>query len=339
MYLYKFALGGIMEIFASLLGNEKIKNSLGCAIRDSKFLHAYIIEGAKGTGKRTIARLSAAAIMCRSRESLPCGKCDTCRKILNDNCVDVKMTDTYKADDVRDVKEKLYESPTECDYKIYIFNDAQKMTVKAQNSLLLALEEPPVNVVFFLLCTDAGALLETIRSRAQILHTEPLDSDTIFGYIKKNGLAPGISDDRLKEIILCSGGSLGYVIDMANPQDAKNLAEKRERALRFVKSILSPNADGYSFIYSLQALSREDISEMLSDALSLIRDMTVTKKDKSARLCFFTTYENAFDTASPYDIKKLLACYENVERALYDIASNASVINTLALIMAEKKGK
>ena len=318
-----------MEIFGSLIGNENIKKSLGSEIASSKFLHAYIIEGKKGTGKHTVARLAAAAIMCHGKEKVPCGECDTCRKILSDNCADVKFSDAFKVDDVRKIKETLYETSTECDYKVYIFNDAQKMNVKAQNALLISLEEPPENVVFFLLCTDANALLETVRSRAQILRTEPLDKKTIFEYVRSSGIASELSDERLNEIILCSGGSLGYVLDMANPQNANALIEKRQKALKLTTALLSPGAEGYSFISSLSSLSREDTVETLLSVLTALRDLIVLKKDRGANLCFFASRDEALSLSSKANLKKLTSFYDATEIAINDVNSNASVMSTL----------
>ena len=71
-----------MEIFKNLIGNDDIKNTLGSAIKNRVFSHAYIIEGDYGTGKHTVARLASSAIMCQGNGDLPCGKCDFCRKIL-----------------------------------------------------------------------------------------------------------------------------------------------------------------------------------------------------------------------------------------------------------------
>ena len=114
-----------MDIFDSLIGNDDIKNTLGNSIVNSEFLHAYIIEGPTGTGKHTVARLASAAIMCQNRDSssvLPCKGCSLCKKILNDNCTDVRFFDAFKVDDVRKIKEELYESATECEYKVYILH-------------------------------------------------------------------------------------------------------------------------------------------------------------------------------------------------------------------------
>lgn len=328
-----------MEIFKNLIGNDDIKNTLGSAIKNGVFSHAYIIEGDRGTGKHTIARLASSAIMCQGGGDLPCGKCDFCRKILNDNCADVRFFDAFKVDDVRKIKETLYESSTECPYKIYIFNDAHKMNIKAQNALLISLEEPPKNVVFFLLCQDASYLLETIRSRAQLLRTKPLSNSVIFKYIRDNMLS-SLNDDSLNEIIVSSRGSLGYVIDMLDEKRAEELLSSREKISSFAEALLSNDISSYSMITSLFSMSRDALKELLSSALIAVRDMAVIKKDKNAALCFYASRENVIKLASRHSLKKILGIYDAIEKGLYDFGSNSNVPNTLTsiLINAKKKG-
>ena len=328
-----------MEIFKDLIGNDDIKNTLGSAIKNGVFSHAYIIEGDKGTGKHTIARLASSAIMCQSGGDLPCGKCDFCRKILNDNCADVRFFDAFKVDDVRKIKETLYESSTECPYKVYIFNDAHKMNVKAQNALLISLEEPPKNVVFFLLCQDASYLLETIRSRAQLLRTKPLSNDVIFKYIRDNMLS-SLSDESLNEIIVSSRGSLGYVLDMLDEKKAEELLSSREKISSFAEALLSNDISSYTKITSLFSMQRDALKELLSSALIAVRDMAVIKKDKNATLCFYASRENVVKVASKHSLRKILGIYDAIEKGLYDFSSNSNVPNTLTsiLINARKKG-
>lgn len=328
-----------MEIFKNLIGNDDIKNTLGSAIKNGVFSHAYIIEGDKGTGKHTIARLASSAIMCQSGGDLPCGKCDFCRKILNDNCADVRFFDAFKVDDVRKIKETLYESSTECPYKVYIFNDAHKMNIKAQNALLISLEEPPKNVVFFLLCQDASYLLETIRSRAQLLRTKPLSNGVIFKYIRDNMLS-SLSDESLNEIIVSSRGSLGYVLDMLDEKKAEELLSSREKISSFAEALLSNDISSYTKITSLFSMQRDALKELLSSALIAVRDMAVIKKDKNATLCFYASRENVVKVASKHSLKKILGIYDAIEKGLYDFGSNSNVPNTLTsiLINARKKG-
>ena len=326
-----------MEIFKGLIGNEEIKNTLGSAIKNNRFSHSYIIEGEYGTGKHTVARLAAAAIMCQGSGDLPCKKCDFCRKILNDNCADVRFFDAFKVDDVRKIKETLYESSTECPYKIYILNDAHKMNIKAQNALLISLEEPPKNVVFFLLCQDASYLLETIRSRAQLLRTKPLDNEVILKHVRDNSLS-SLSDGKLREIIASSRGSLGYVIDMLDEKKAASLLERREKITNLVEAFLSKDINSYSEIISTFSMPRDTVKELLNASLLAVRDMAVIKKDKNAALCFYASRENLISMAAKHSLKDILSLYDAISKSIEDFNFNANVPNTLvSLAMSVKK--
>ena len=334
-----------MEIFNGLIGNEDIKNTLGRSICNSEFLHAYIIEGPHGTGKHTVSRLASASIMCRERGGgtslLPCGKCDMCRKILNDNCTDVRFFDAFKVDDVRKIKEGLYESPTECEYKIYILNNTEKMNIKAQNALLISLEEPPPNVVFFLLCTDSTVLLETIRSRAQILRTKPLSNHQIKSYIENNVQGASLSGEDLDQVILASCGSLGYVLDMLNEDKSLQLIKDREKAKAFVCSVLENNSSTVTLLSSMFNMTRDKLKELFGLSLTVLRDLAVVKKDKGAPLCFFTSQKEASSIASNYSLQKILSTFSAVERAIQDVNSNANIPSSLISIItnSKKKGK
>lgn len=325
-------------IFKSLIGNEDIKNTLGVAIKNSTFSHAYIIEGQRGSGKHTIARLASAAIMCKSADTLPCETCLSCHKILHDNCVDVRFYDAFKVDEVRKVKETIYESTTECDYKVIVFNDADKMNPKAQNALLISLEEPPRNVVFFLLCQDAGALLETIRSRAQILRTEPLADDVIFNHIKRT-VSPSVSDTELKEIIVGASGSLGYVLDMLDQGKSKELIKARATAQGFVISLLNSDTGAANLLGSMFSWQRDRLKEMLSLSLVVLRDLMLIKKSNNISLCFFTSLDEAKEISSPHSLKKLLSLKEAIDTAIEGLNVNASVAGTLSSILAHTKKK
>ena len=329
-----------MRIFESLIGNEDIKSTLGNAIHNSEFLHAYIIEGAYGTGKHTTALLAACGIICKDEGCSPDSRCDMCRKILNGNSPDVRVFDAFKVDDVRKIKETLYDSPTECDYKIYILSNVEKMNIKAQNALLISLEEPPKNVVFFLLCTDATVLLETIRSRAQILRTKPLTSGQIKSYLEKNGLGKGYGS-MLDEIILASNGSLGYVLDMLNENKAEAIIKDRERAKSFAISLLNANNDSVTTLSSMFGMTRDKLKELFAMTQIVLRDLAVVKRAKGAPLCFFTSSSEAIDIASRHSLQKILLTYSSVEKGQEDLNSNANVPNTLVSLIAnsKKKGK
>ncbi len=328
-----------MEIFEGLIGNDDIKNTLGNAIHNSEFLHAYIIEGASGTGKRTVATLAACAIICKDEKCSSHNMCNMCQKILNGNCADVRSFDAFKVDDVRKIKETLYESPTECDYKIYILNNVEKMNIKAQNALLISLEEPPKNVIFFLLCTDATVLLETIRSRAQILRTKLLTSEQIKDYLSKKKL--GADAEYLNEVILSSGGSLGYVLDMLSESKAETLTKDRERAKDFAIALLKNDTTTIKALSSMFNTTRDKLKEVFSLSLVVLRDLAVVKKTKNAPMCFFTSVSEAYGIASNFSINKILYCYSKIEEGIEGLNANANVPLTLTSLItnSKKKGK
>lgn len=326
-----------MKIFEQLIGNEEIKKTLGNAIASSCFSHAYIIEGARGTGKKLIAKLASAGIMCKSELSRPCGSCHSCKKVLGNTHTDVRFYEVTKVDQIRDIKQGLYDSPNESDYKIYIFDEAQKMNIKAQNALLISLEEPPKNVVFFLLTTDAGMLLETIRSRAQILRTELLDRDTIFNYLKHS--ETGLPDSKLEEIVMACAGSLGYAIDLTDEKSSEALFEQRKKALDFTCAVIKNDEGSVSHLLSYSSMPREDLKELISLCVTVIGDLIVLKKDKGARLSFFTSRDEAMIIAQRHNLSRLICCYESFLTAISDLNMNSNTSLSLMSILINSKKK
>ncbi|MBO5379256.1 MAG: DNA polymerase III subunit [Clostridia bacterium] len=321
-----------MEIFSGLIGNGDIKDTLGSAILRGNFSHAYIIEGKEGSGKKTVARIAAAAIMCKSKKPLPCGECELCKKVLNDSCVDVRFYNAFKVEDVRKIKEAIHQSATECDYQIFILNDTQKMTIQAQNALLLSLEEPPKNVVFFLLTTDATMLLETIRSRAQILRTTPIEAEQLKEYALKEN--PSVDEDTLDKLVQLSGGSLGYLLGLLDKTQADAIIKLRSDALEFIRGALYLDAESARLIHSMFTWQRDRVKELLSLSLLALRDLAVTKKNRGATLCFFTSYDEARAFAARYPLKKLLDLVDAIMRGIDNFTVNASVPAVLTSIIS-----
>ena len=141
--------------FEALLGNERLKDNLRRSIGRGRISHFYLISGPAGSGKRTLAKLLAAAILCKGSEK-PCGTCSACRKVFGSGHPDFITVDdpekkTVTVGLVRQAREDMYILPNEADHKIYLFPRAQDMGIEGQNALLKVLEEPPGYGVFLLL--------------------------------------------------------------------------------------------------------------------------------------------------------------------------------------------
>ena len=151
--------------FGNIAGNAALRTRLAAEIKSGCFPHAYIIEGEEGSGRRTLGRSIAAALSCANPDRLPCGECPACRKIFGRKTPDVisvvpeQGKVSIGVDIVRDVQREVIALPVDFAYKVYIIEDAGKMTPEAQNALLLTLEEPPAFAVFLLICRSASTCL------------------------------------------------------------------------------------------------------------------------------------------------------------------------------------
>ena len=173
-----------MSGFDGFLGNEKLKERLERDIAAGRLAHAYMIEGPEGSGKKTLAKLIAAAAACRESDP-PCMKCVSCDKIMRGQSPDVITVEAESGkvqlgvDVIRRLREDSVFAANDLDTKTYIFPAADTMNIQAQNALLKLLEEPPDGVRFLLLTENAQGLLATIRSRAPLLRTEALKDDVV----------------------------------------------------------------------------------------------------------------------------------------------------------------
>ncbi len=152
------------------VGNDAVKTQLSATIKGGAFPHAILIEGPVGSGRRTLARLLAAAALCRETEA-PCGVCSACRRVLAGIHPDVTEVGgtgearSFHVDEIRRLREEAYILPNEGHRRVFLLREAGQMTEQAQNALLKLLEEPPAHVVFLITCEQRFQLLDTVLSR------------------------------------------------------------------------------------------------------------------------------------------------------------------------------
>ena len=146
------------------------------------FVHAYLLCGPRGTGKKSVAQLCVMAAVCRGEGKRPCGQCGPCRRVLSGTHPDLhtivpeKGKKTIGVDVMRDAIGEVGVKSFEGTTKALIIPQAELMTPAAQNCLLKTLEEPPQDTVFFLITDQPGTLLPTIVSRCRVLRFHPLST-------------------------------------------------------------------------------------------------------------------------------------------------------------------
>ncbi len=281
--------------FNNIIGNEKLKKMLSSYIQNKTLPHAFIIEGHVGSGKKLIAKSIAASLSCKhhdSSDSIPCMSCINCEKIFSDVSPDVILLNSDSKTSIsvsliRELKNHTYMSSNELEYKAYIIDEADKMTVQAQNAFLKILEEPITNVIYFLLCENSQMLLPTIISRAPVIRTTPIEKKQVFDYLLKTQNSN--SKEDLSIIASLSGGNIGKAIDYLNKSpEYIRISEIRDNVYSFL-ALQASNCKKDKYISFFSGLDNKTpyAIELLRFTYMAIRDIIAYKNDASSEFDFF----------------------------------------------------
>ena len=265
----------------ALYGNEQLKSKLAPALEADRLSHAYILSGPQGSGKRTLARLLAAAMECTSGRTRPCLVCAQCRKVLSGNHPDVITVDdekkkTVSVELVREARTDMYLRPNEGRRKVYIFPRAMDMGAPGQNALLKVLEEPPAYGAFLLLTDGAQRLLPTIRSRCVELQLSPLEAGLCTRLLERD--FPQKTGEQIASAVLRSGGFYGQAKTLLSgggellPQTARFAAAYPARDALAMAELLVP----------MERLSRDQLQPILTEWLGLLTEALAVRSGTPA---------------------------------------------------------
>ncbi|MBR5295687.1 MAG: hypothetical protein IKU24_03755 [Clostridia bacterium] len=315
-----------------IVGNKALLEAIFTAIRHKHIAGCYIIEGAFGTGKLTIARYIASAICCTApnEDATPCLSCHSCKNISIGNHVDTieiapeEEGKNITVSQIREMLRSAHNSTTEGDWRIFIIRDSQNMKKEAQNALLKSIEEPGKNTVFFLLTTDKTKLLPTVRSRAVYLHTDPLTDKEIRPLLLKNG----VLEKDLEEVILLSSGSLGKAISLSKDTA---LLEMRERVLSYFSAIM--NGAGFTklcLIFPPSTMTRKDLFSFLTLTKSALRDLICKRSKPDSKREFFSSDQFVLDLSSIISPTEAVKLFDHCEKLLASSEQNVNLFSALS---------
>lgn len=206
--------------FSDILGQEPIKAYMKHALERQQVSHAYIISGEKGMGKRLLANTLAMALLCDEGKGEACGNCHSCLQFATGNHPDITWVTHEKAsigvDEIRDqLIDPMLIKPYHSRYKVYIVDEAELLTVQAQNALLKTIEEPPEYGVVMLLTTNPDMFLQTIRSRCTMLKMMPLPDGQIKGIL----LGRGVPENQAERCAAFARGNLGKAVELSDSEE------------------------------------------------------------------------------------------------------------------------
>ena len=206
-------------MFERILRQVSVKSKLKRAIETGNITNAYLLTGPEGVGKKMVAEDFAESLLGLRLENSPDYKCIGVKKGEN----------RIKIDQIRDMIGDMSIKPYG-DYKIFIIDDADKMTIQAQNALLKTLEEPSAYGIIILVTRNDQALLDTIRSRCLEIKFAPLTNRDIRAILSEKG----IDDDQAQVASIFSRGSASRALDICESQDLKLMRQDLESYLEII---------------------------------------------------------------------------------------------------------
>lgn len=277
-----------MADFKDILGHEGIIEHLQNAIAMNRVSHSYIFNGEDGLGKMMLAKAFAKALQCEEQSSIPCGRCRSCIQAESGNQPDIIYLTHEKpasigVDDVRtQLVDDIVIRPYSSRYKVYIIDEAEKLTTQAQNAILKTIEEPPIYAVIIFLTNNAGIFLPTILSRCVMLNLKPVKNQLIIEYLMKHCQVPEYQAE------LCAAfaqGRPGRAVKLAASPDFEDI---KNDIIKLLKNI--HNIELTELVAAIKEINTYDIS--VDDCLDIMtlwyRDVLLFKVSRDPNALVFS---------------------------------------------------
>ncbi len=306
----------------TISGQETAKRLLGSSLRSERISHAYLFSGPGGGARRKAADAFAKALLCERGTELgdACGECLSCRKVEHGNHPDLQAIGpdgaSIKIEQIRELQKMFSYRSGSSGRKVYIIDEADKMTVQASNSLLKFLEEPPAPAVAILLSENAQTLLPTIRSRVQLVPFTAMGAESILSELAVEGLATPAARCAAQ---LTPG-----------PEECKALAaenwfaEIRNVVIQLGKE--SIGRSGASLVTAQQQVFKAGLGEHLDSLFDLFhlwfRDMIYVHSERREHIVFIDQLEFISQVASSRSAEYWISCMSIAAESKKKLKSN-----------------
>lgn len=211
------------KTFEEVIGQDHITKTLQNQIGSDQIGHAYLFTGTRGTGKTSVAKIFARAVNClNSKNGSPCGECENCKRLEQENdinIIEIDAASNNKVDDIRQIREKVKFMPVGAKYKVYIVDEVHMLSDSAFNALLKTLEEPPQYVIFILATTEVHKLPQTILSRCVRFDFRLVSVDNLCKHLAKVFDKENITYDE-ESLKIIAGAGEGSVRDTLSIADS-----------------------------------------------------------------------------------------------------------------------
>ena len=330
--------------FSAILGHDGAKAHLQAALADRQMSHAYLLEGTHGVGKKTLANAFVKTLLCQAPMEGPngqqdcCGRCQSCRSFDHDNHPDVKRIRTLPDKNtisVKQIRDELVKDisirPYGGQYKIYLIEEAERLTVEAQNAMLKTLEEPPAYGLISMMAESAAAFLPTILSRCVKISLQPLDSKVVKAELGRRGVESG----KAGIAAAFAQGSIGQALKLCEDE---NFEEMRTELFQFLSRV--PQLSQLEVMKGSQLWDQFKSEQEALFSLLLIwyRDILVYQETRDpAQILCADQLETIASMASYYENRKLIQITDKVLDIHKKLKANANAALAIDCLLMELK--
>ena len=319
--------------FQDVIGQEKMVGHLQNAIRMRKVSHAYLIQGESGSGKKMLASIFAKTLQCEEGGIEPCGTCQSCKQAHSLNHPDIHWVIHEKAmigvDDIRlQLNNDILIKPYSSRYKIYIIEDAEKMTEQAQNAMLKTIEEPPEYAVILLLTINAKLLLPTILSRCILLNIRPVARNLIVQLLKERHGIAGYMAEIASDF---ADGIPGKAISYAQSGE---FVSQKEDVLKVLRRLDKMSAEELYQKVKEWAGKKQELPDIFSLINLWFRDILVIKSTNgTGRLVFREEEAELMRQSEMISYYSLDNCFKAIETIKQRMNANVNLEVSLELLL------
>ena len=287
--------------FDDVLGQDHVVQTLKNAIEHNRLAHAYLFVGPRGTGKTSTARIFAKALNCSGGPSVDFDPHeDICEEIAEGRSLDVLEIDGASnrgIDHIRDLRDNVRFAPSRGNFRIVYIDEVHMLTKESFNALLKTLEEPPPHVKFIFATTEPHKILPTILSRCQRFDLRPIPSEIIAEHLLHIASAEGVSLSREAAFAVAKvadGGMrdaqsmldqlVSFCGDHIEEQQVLHIfgITSRETVAHALALILNKELPSLLHLLHEQAEAGRDMGQFLSEIISAVREILVSKVDPEA---------------------------------------------------------
>ncbi|RLE11365.1 DNA polymerase III subunit delta' [Candidatus Aerophobetes bacterium] len=308
--------------FKDIRGQKSALEKIRADIKRKKLSGAYLFTGPPGVGKQMTAISFAKALNCKMDSLNGCDRCSSCVKMEKMNHPNLRIInpegESIKIEQIRNLKTESSFRVYEGRKKVWIINEAEKLTPQAANSLLKILEEPPGYLIIILITHIPGFLPPTILSRCRVVEFSSLSCQDISEILKNKVDMPAHLIPLISQL---AQGSMSEALKLVRKEE---IFQEREIIFKLIQKRKSLSGEVFRLSERWSTENSSDIETLLNIVLLFLRDLLMIKIAPDVPVFNHDKANELVNIKDTYSLSQLYKGIEAVKKSKFFIQANVS---------------